>query len=150
MPRRPIPLIVLLAAVLLAVTALASSAAPRKAPGKTTDQPECPHALSDGDRIIEALSQAPSCAAAFALFQACAAGASGDSAYGLAVTERCQKDFLDRLNKAQKRAYAAAARRCDRKYATEQGTMYVSFTAFCHAELALTYSRRYGRAAPQK
>jgi hypothetical protein len=28
--------------------------------------------------------------------------------------------------------------------------MYVSFTAFCHAEVALTYARRHGPRAPQR
>jgi len=33
-------------------------------------------------------------------------------------------------------------RACDRKYRNESGTMYLSFTAFCRAEVAQRYSRQ--------
>ena len=43
------------------------------------------------------------------------------------------------------RSFAAYRRElgvCDRKYRSKCGTMYVSFTAFCRAEVARRYSRK--------
>jgi hypothetical protein len=44
-----------------------------------------------------------------------------------------------------KRAYDKDMRICDRKYRSESGTMYVSFTAFCRAKIA----QRYAKQAPK-
>ena len=64
------------------------------------------------------------------------------------MTGRCERDFLAKLTAQQKRAYEAARKACDRKYARRQGTMSISFTAFCKANVARSYSRRFGNAAP--
>jgi hypothetical protein len=36
---------------------------------------------------------------------------------------------------------------CDRKYRNQSGTMYLSFTAFCRAEVAQRYSRQVLKTA---
>ena len=46
------------------------------------------------------------------------------------------------LSTARKQAYQREMRVCDRKYRTKSGTMYLSFTAFCRAEIAQRYSQR--------
>ena len=51
-------------------------------------------------------------------------------------------DFLARLPAPKKQAYQREMRVCDRKYRNESGTMYLSFTAFCRAEVAQRYSHR--------
>ena len=41
-----------------------------------------------------------------------------------------------------KLSYQRELRVCDRKYRNKSGTMYISATAFCRAEVAQRYSRR--------
>jgi 2-keto-4-pentenoate hydratase len=62
-------------------------------------------------------------ASAGALFEICQFGASGDVSLGAIVTEKCEGDFLSKLNAAQRRAYDREQKRCQRKYAHEDGTM---------------------------
>lgn len=125
----------------LAVFAMLSLAAPAahaasKAPKECTAIGEGPDARED------LIRKAPSCDAAMEQFEACAYGASGDTGLGQIVREKCEADFLRRLGKPERAAYAAAINRCNRKYRNESGTMYRSFEAFCRAEVAQKYSRR--------
>jgi hypothetical protein len=92
--------------------------------------------------IIEAIKTSSGCDAAMKLFEACEYGASGDVQFGSAVEEKCQADFFDRLNTAQNKTYQLKLLACDRKYRSKSGTMYVSFTAFCRAEVAQNYARK--------
>jgi hypothetical protein len=140
-------LCLLLPVLLIAVRLIPGADA---APKADKPQKECPHAMSDGEAIVKDMAAAPTCSAALELFQACARGSSGDAEYGDAVTARCEKDFDRKLSRAQRATYAAEHRACDRKYRNQQGTMYISFTAFCHAELAAKYSLRFSRAPAAK
>jgi hypothetical protein len=81
------------------------------------------------------------------LFQDCAYTASGDVPLGEAVEKKCEADFLPRLSAPQKRAYQGELKRCDEKYRGKQGTMYLSFTAFCRAEVSQRYARQGRRAS---
>jgi hypothetical protein len=140
------PIRSLLAALAILVLASASGAA---AP-KSKPQAQCPYSHADRDKIVEALTKAQTCAAAVELFKVCAGGASGDTEYGETVMERCEQDFAAKLSPAQKRAYGSEHKRCDLKYVNKQGSMYVSFTAFCHAELAWKYAHRFARPPAKK
>jgi hypothetical protein len=83
--------------------------------------------------------------------EACAYGASGDTALGGAVREKCEPEFQPKLTKAQKRAYHREQKRCNEKYARQSGTMYRSFTAFCQARSAVAYAAKFGaRNKPRK
>lgn len=84
----------------------------------------------------------PTCDASMKLFQDCSYGASGDVSLGTAVREKCEADFLPKLSAPQKQIYQQAQQACLRKYVHESGTMYVSWSAFCGAELAQRYSQR--------
>jgi len=136
------------ALVVLSIASVLALSGAMAAPKTAKPDPECPYAFSDFDAIFASVAKAPTCADALILFQACGSGASSDARLGDAVVERCEKDFISKLTKAQKRAYAAEGERCDRKYANKQETMYISFTAHYHADAALKYSRRYGKAPP--
>jgi hypothetical protein len=103
---------------------------------------DCPAKSTQMDDIIAALNAAKSCDAAMKAFQACAYGASGDVQFGEAVEKKCESDFLAKLQAKQKAAYRRAMGVCDRKYRNQSGTMYISFTAFCRAEVAQRYSRQ--------
>jgi hypothetical protein len=116
----------------------AKSPQPEECPAKSTTQ---------FDDIVEALNEAPSCDRAMKIFEACEFGASGDVGLGAVVEKKCEGDFLARLKDPQKHLYQREMRVCDRKYRSEPGTMYLSFTAFCRAEVAQRYSRRALKAA---
>jgi hypothetical protein len=99
------------------------------------------------DEIIDAISASPGCERAMKVFEACEYGASGDVQLGAAVEKKCEGDFLGHLKAQQKRVYQREMGVCDRKYRNESGTMYLSFTAFCRAEVAQRYSRQTLKAA---
>jgi hypothetical protein len=94
------------------------------------------------DEIVEVINASPGCERAMKVFEDCEFGASGDVQLGAAVEKKCEADFLGRLKAPQKQAYKREMGVCDRKYRNESGTMYLSFTAFCRAEVAQRYSRQ--------
>ncbi|UFX45377.1 hypothetical protein HAP47_0001170 [Bradyrhizobium sp. 41S5] len=103
---------------------------------------ECPAKSTQMDDIIAVLEKAPSCNRAMKIFEACEYGASGDVQFGAVVEKKCEADFLSGLNGAPKRAYQHEMQVCDRKYRNQSGTMYISFTAFCRAQVAQRYSQK--------
>ena len=103
---------------------------------------DCPAKSTQFDDIVVALKEAPSCDRAMKVFEACEFGASGDVELGAVVEKKCEGDFLARLKEPRKHLYQSEMRVCDRKYRNQSGTMYLSFTAFCRAEVAQRYSRR--------
>ena len=103
---------------------------------------DCPARSTSMDDIVATLNEAPGCDAAMKVFAACEYGASGDVDFGAVVEKKCEADFLVRLKAPEKLSYQREIRICDRKYRNESGTMYLSFTAFCRAEVAQRYSRR--------
>jgi hypothetical protein len=102
------------------------------------------------DEVVDTINKQKSCEAAMKVFQDCQLTASGDVQLGAAVEQKCEADFKPGLNLAQQRAYKREMRVCDRKYRNKSGTMYLSFTAFCRAEVAQRYSQRALKAAGQK
>ncbi len=94
------------------------------------------------DETVAVIKAAPTCDASMKLFQDCSYSASGDVSLGAAVVEKCEADFLSKLKDPQKHVYQREQQACLRKYAHESGTMYVSWSAFCGAELAQRYSQR--------
>src|SRR5215468_8769190 len=105
--------------------------------------PDCPE--RDRDNILELLAQAPTCEKSLELFEACSYGASGDVALGEVVIRKCESDFLTKLSKSQRHSYDRQQRQCSLKYRNESGTMYRSFEAFCSANLAKDYARRFAK-----
>jgi len=108
---------------------------------------DCPAKTRMMDDIIVALDEAPSCNRAMKIFEACEFGTSGDIRFGAVVEKKCERDFLARLRDPQKHLYRSEMRVCDRKYRNQSGTMYLSFTAYCRADVAQRYSRRALKAA---
>jgi hypothetical protein len=94
------------------------------------------------DETVDVIKASPGRERAMKIFEDCAYTTSGDIHLGAAVERKCERGFLGRLTAPQKRAYQHKMRVCDRKYQSESGTMYRSFTAFCRAEVAQRYSRR--------
>jgi hypothetical protein len=103
---------------------------------------DCPAKSTQMDDIIEAIKAAPGCDAAMKVFGSCEFGASGDIQLGAAVEKSCEAGFLPRLKTPERRAYQREMGVCDRKYRNQSGTMSLSFTAFCRAEVAQRYARK--------
>ena len=125
-----------LAGLALILLSGAAQAAPEECPAKSTEM----------DDIIAVLNDAPGCERAMKLFEACEYGASGDVQFGEVVEKKCEADFLTHLKSPQKLTDQREMRVCDRKYRNESGTMSISFTAFCRAEVAQRYSQQAQRA----
>jgi hypothetical protein len=101
--------------------------------------------MIERDAWDDAFRDAPSCGAAYRLFETCSYGAGADVPLGATVQEKCEADFLGKLAGAKKAAYRKQLAACDRKYAKEEGSMYRSFAAFCRAGIARDYAKRYSK-----
>ncbi|WP_027550108.1 hypothetical protein [Bradyrhizobium sp. Cp5.3] len=102
------------------------------------------------DEVVDTINTQSGCESAMKVFQDCQLTASGDVDLGAAVEKKCEADFMPGLNGAQKHAYQREMRVCDGKYRNKSGTMYLSFAAFCRAEVAQRYSQRALKAAGPK
>lgn len=102
------------------------------------------------NEVADTISAQKGCESAMKVFRDCELTASGDVELGAAVEKKCEADFKSGLNAAQTQAYKREMRVCDGKYRNKSGTMYLSFTAFCRAEVAQRYSQRALKAAGQK
>jgi hypothetical protein len=102
------------------------------------------------DEIVDTINATPGCEEAMKVFKDCAFTASGDVQLGAAVEKKCESGFLGRLGASEKRTYQRKMRVCDRKYRNQSGTMYLSFTAFCRAEVAQRYSSQARKASGSK
>jgi hypothetical protein len=131
---------VMLSKLLCAISIVAMTIAPATA--ATLD---CPS--RDRDNILDLLDQAPTCEQSLAQFQACSYGASGDVALSEVVIRKCEGDFLTKLSKSQRQSYDRQQKQCSLKYRNESGTMYRSFEAFCSANLAKDYARRFAKGS---
>lgn len=140
---RALPLAVALALCL----ALPAGAGPK---AQKAEEKECPHAYGDFDLITADIEKAATCARGLAIASSCAAGGTSDQRLGGAVVTRCERDFLSKLGKVQKRSYEAEQKRCERRFANRQGTIYLSEAAFCYAGVAERYAKRFAKAAPRK
>lgn len=90
------------------------------------------------DEVADTIGAQKGCESAMKVFRDCELTASGDVELGAAVEKKCEADFKREM------------RVCDGKYRNKSGTMYLSFTAFCRAEVARRYSQRALKAAGQK
>lgn len=110
--------------VLLALTALSSRA--------LADDVACP---KHGDKYLDdvvALMKGKSCDEASTIATSCALGASGDVVTAGAATKVCAAAHA----KTDKPLFEQLSKRCAKKYAGKDGTMYQSFAAFCQLDVA--------------
>ncbi len=102
------------------------------------------------DEVVDTIKTQSGCESAMKVFKDCELTASGDVDLGAAVEKKCEADFMPGLKPAERQAYQREMGVCDRKYRNKSGTMYLSFTAFCRAEVAQRYSQRALKAASRK
>lgn len=107
---------------------------------------DCPVKYADPaylDKVSAAIRATSSCDKASEIAEACALGASGD-AFTVPVAERkCGLDFWKKLSSQDKKVYNQLQAKCDEKYKGQDGTMYISFQAFCRLSVAKLYSELY-------
>ena len=115
-------------AVLALVLSFAAPAAAEDCPAKSRED------------VLTAM-KAASCNRAMQIASACSGGATGDVGLTDAVEEKCEGDFLARLKAQQKKAYQREKAACERQFGHGEGTMYMSFAAFCRARVAQRYSK---------
>src|SRR5262245_66230654 len=136
---------ILLSVAVLVILGVGADAAPKSG--------ECPVEDVSLDKVQDARRNAATCDKSWEVVRLCGAGASSDVALGGIVTEKCEAEFLSRLNRRERRAYRREQNRCAGKFRHESGTMYRAFEAFCSAALAPDYARRVprpqGAAAPK-
>ena len=101
-------------------------------------EPECP--ASNGEERLRMVEAAPSCTRANAVNDRCSEATGADTIPSQAVIDKCEKDFIGKASRARLAAYAREKARCQRKYAHQSGTMYVSFTMYCLAHAAAKFS----------
>ncbi len=102
---------------------------------------KCPVNEFDGGAVTQAIEQASTCKASFDILDVCRMGASGDVPRAMIVIEKCEKVFLANLKPDSKRTYEVARQDCRRKYAKQEGTMYVSAAAICEAQAAVRFAK---------
>jgi hypothetical protein len=95
------------------------------------------------DNVGRAIKAAQSCEDGAAIAEACAFGASGDSAIAPVAERKCGLDFWQKLSAADRQVYNGLQARCDAKYKDMEGTMYISANAFCRLSGARLYSSLY-------
>ena len=90
--------------------------------------------------------KAPTCDKAMEQFTNCNAGGGGDVILGQIVTEKCQGDFLKKLNAKQRQAYADGIKSCNDEVKEEEGSLSRAMAAGCRAELARSYAHKFSKA----
>lgn len=107
---------------------------------------DCPVQFGDEtyiDKVGAAIKATDSCEAGAAVAEACSLGASGDTAIAVVAERKCGLDFWKKLTRADLQIYKGLQAKCDHKYKNMQGTMYISFAAFCRLNVARLYSELY-------
>lgn len=107
---------------------------------------DCPVQFGNEDyleKVGQAIDAAPSCWEASQVAESCALGASGDAYTVPVAIMKCEADFYSKLDPAERATYSSFNDKCDAKYAGMDGTMYISFNAFCHLSVSKLYSELY-------
>ncbi|MDQ8732233.1 hypothetical protein [Bradyrhizobium sp. LHD-71] len=115
------------------------------APAVAEDCPVKSMAPAEVEKLILA---APSCEQGLKIFQSCGMGGTSDVIVGAVVVVKCEAVFEGKLSARQQRAYDRAQAACDKKYASESGSMYRSLTAFCSAEAAARMAKQVSKTVP--
>ncbi|MFH0130549.1 lysozyme inhibitor LprI family protein [Variovorax sp. VaC1] len=97
------------------------------------------------DALDAALASTPTCKAAMAMLRQCAWGSSMDTTFGATVVSKCEQEFLGKLTPPDRRAYDRQMKLCADRYAHRDGTMYISATAICQADVATRFAAKQER-----
>lgn len=86
------------------------------------------------------LREQKSCKAATALLRECRWGSSADTGFSAIVVSICEKEFYQKLSKADQADYGERMQLCAYRYAGQQGTLYMSMAATCQSEVAARFA----------
>jgi hypothetical protein len=89
--------------------------------------------------------KAPTCDRAMKQFQNCNSGGTADLNLGGIVTDRCEADFLKKLNAKQRQAYAGEIKACNDEVKEDEGTLSRAMGAICRATAAQDYAHKFGK-----
>jgi uncharacterized protein YecT (DUF1311 family) len=104
-------------------------------------QDECGYfSAVEADKLENALSKAPTCKAAADKFDKCLWGSSADVGFARIVIEKCDKDLLPKLNKAERERYIEEMHLCNYEYEKQEGTFFISAASSCHVDVAARFS----------
>jgi uncharacterized protein YecT (DUF1311 family) len=104
-------------------------------------QDECKFFSAEAaDGLEKALASAPTCKAAVEKYDKCRWGSSADVGFAGIVIKKCEKDFLQSLNKAEKDRYLEEMELCNYEYGKQEGTLFISEGVSCHVYTAARYS----------
>ncbi len=97
----------------------------------------CPVDFGDDylEKVATLATNSDSCYQARDIVNVCALGASGDVYTVGAAIRRCQRD-IPAMSKKDQETYVYLEKKCNDKYASMEGTMYLSMNAFCHLSVA--------------
>lgn len=95
------------------------------------------------DKVADAITATKGCEQGVAVAEACELTDSGDQVIAGAARGKCENDFLSKLSSADQQTYIGLMTKCHDKYQDMQGTMYISFEAFCRLNVARLYSELY-------
>jgi hypothetical protein len=115
-------------------------------PAFALDCPVKDHDPTFIDRVGQAIKSAKSCGEGAEIAEACAFGASGDTAIAPVAERKCGLDFWQKLKPAERQVYNGLQAKCEAKYRDMDGTMYISAAAFCKLDVARLYSTLYSPA----
>lgn len=101
---------------------------------------QCP--AQDPRDKLKIVAEAPSCREAARLFKLCALGSAFDGALSAPVSEACERDALVNLSPPRRKAYEAALKACNDRYARKPGPLFLSHAAFCRVGAMEKYGRR--------
>ncbi|MGV1825415.1 lysozyme inhibitor LprI family protein [Agrobacterium vitis] len=132
--KRTLPL--LLCMVLLCITAVVTPAAHAETIGGCSG----PGNGGTGDDLLAAIAKTKSCKAAAALYNGCTWGSSADTAFAAAAVQKCEADFVSKLNKSEMTNYADRMQLCAYQYSMTSGTLYMSMAASCQVGIAEQFS----------
>jgi hypothetical protein len=95
------------------------------------------------DKVVVRISQTSSCEAAAKMAESCALGASGDLKIAPAAVQKCEADFVSKMDSEETKTYKNLRTRCQTKYENQQGTIYLSMMAFCQLNVSRLFSSLY-------
>lgn len=106
---------------------------------------ECPEAGTDGalEKTVSMIKAAASCYEADQIATQCGWGSSADTQIAGAAGDVCANAFRGKLTPEDKKMYQALIKKCQKKYAGKQGTIYISGEAFCEEGVGKLFSDLY-------
>jgi hypothetical protein len=137
---------IMLLLVLASSCALAKEAPKAKQGIRKPASIECPVAFPSEnyvDDVEKAINATTSCENAKEMAEACGMGSSIDRDITIVAERKCNLDFYSRLSKSEVSIFEGLQNKCNDKYKNSQGTMYISFTAFCRLNVAALFSSLY-------